>query len=82
MNTDIVERVQQWAVMYLEYGDDSSLGFHDKELVDGFVDKLLKDGLRLAAPVEGSESKFEPHPALRDGVRHHRLHNRDTGETS
>jgi hypothetical protein len=64
VNTDVVERVPQWAVTYLEYGDDSSLEPHDKVLVDRFVDKLLKEGFRLVAPVDGSESEFEPHPAF------------------
>lgn len=64
MKTDVVERVPQWAVMYLEYGDDSSLEPHDKALVDGFVDGLRKEGLRLVAPVDGSESEFERHPAF------------------
>lgn len=64
MKTDIVERVPQWAVTYLEYGDDSSLEPHDKALVDGFVDKLRKEGFRLVAPVDGSESEFELRPAF------------------
>lgn len=64
MKTDVVERVPQWAVTYLEYGDDSSLGPHDKALVDGFIDKLRKEGLRLVAPVDGSESELELRPAF------------------
>lgn len=64
MKTDIVERVPQWAVPYLEYGDDSSLEPNDKELVDKFVDGLRKEGFRLVAPVDGSESAFERHPAF------------------
>lgn len=64
MKTDIIENVPQWAVTYLEYGDDSSLEPHDKSLVDGFVDRLLKEGLRLGAPVDGSEREFVRHPAF------------------
>lgn len=64
MKTDVVKRIPQWAVTYLEYNDDSSLEPSDKELVDRFVDKLLKDGFRLIAPVDGSESEFEPYPAF------------------
>lgn len=64
MKTDVVKRVPRWAVTYLENGDDSSLEPRDKELVDGFADGLLKDGLRLIAPVDGSESEFELHPAF------------------
>ena len=64
MKTDVINRVPQWALMYLDYGDDSALEPHDKALVDGFVDRLRKEGFRLVAPIDGSESEFEPHPAF------------------
>lgn len=60
-----VERIPQWAVCYLENGDDSGLTPEDKKLVDDYVERLLKEGhLRLLGPIDGTENGFSSHPAF------------------
>lgn len=64
IKTDVVEKVPEWATQYLYYGDDSGLEKEDIRLCDEFVEKLKKNGMRLIAPKEGTESEFEPHPTF------------------
>lgn len=60
-----VERIPQWAVCYLENGDDSGLTPEDKKLVDDYVERLLKkEYLRLLGPLDGTENGFSSHPAF------------------
>lgn len=64
LKTTTVEKVPQWATTYIVYGDDSGINEEDKKLVDDWIEKLNKHGLRLICPVDGSESEFEPYPAF------------------
>lgn len=59
-----VERIPQWAVCYLVYGDDSALEPDDKKLVDDYEDRLLAKGLRLVCPIDGTENDFCAYPAF------------------
>lgn len=59
-----VERIPQWAVCYIVNGDGSALETWDKALVDSYVSRLERKGLRLVCPVDGTESEFELHPAF------------------
>ena len=64
IKTKTIRNVPQWATTYIAYNDDSGLTDEDKKLVDDFEQELLKQGLRLVCPVEGSENEFEPYPAF------------------
>jgi hypothetical protein len=64
IKTMTIRNVPQWASTYIMYSDDSGLNDEDKKLVDDFEQKLLKQGLRLVCPVEGSENEFEPYPSF------------------
>lgn len=64
IKTMTIRNVPQWASTYIANNDDSGLTDEDKKLVDDFEQKLLKQGLRLVCPVEGSENEFEPYPAF------------------
>ena len=59
-----VEKVPDWAVCYLVNADPSGLDDQDRQLVDEYVDRLYKRGLRLVYPIDGTESEFEPYPAF------------------
>ena len=59
-----VEKIPQWAVCYLVNADDSALETWDRALVDSYVARLERKGLRLVCPVDGTESEFELHPAF------------------
>ena len=64
IKTKTIRNVPQWATTYIAYNDDSGLTDEDKKLVDDFEQELLKQGLRLVCPVEGSENEFEPYPSF------------------
>ena len=59
-----VEKIPQWAVCYIVNADDSALEPDDKKLVDDYVDRMERQGLRLVCPIDGTESEFEPYPAF------------------
>ena len=59
-----VEKIPIWAVSYLVNADDSGLEPEDKKLVDDYLDRLEREGLRLVCPMAETASEFEPHPAF------------------
>jgi len=64
MRTQKIKKVPNWAVCYLVNSDASALTDEDQKMVDDWVDNLLKDGLQLICPIDGTESEFEPYPAF------------------
>ena len=65
MKTVKVDNIPDWSINYLVNSDDSGLTPEDKKMVDGYVDQLInKEHLRLLAPIYGTESEFERHPAF------------------
>ena len=64
INVDVVENVPNWAATYLMYRDDSGLEREEREMVDRWVKGLESDGLRLVAPIDGSENEFCHCPAF------------------
>ena len=59
-----VSGIPCWAASYLEDADSSGLNDEDKKLADDYKKKLLKEGLRLVAPIEGTRNEFNPCPAF------------------
>ena len=64
IETTVVNDVPQWAVQYLVYADASALDEEDLRLVQDFEEKMLKQGLKLIAPIKGTENSFCPYPAF------------------
>ena len=64
IETTTVHDVPAWSVFYFVYGDKDNLDEEDRELVLEYEKKLLEQGLKLIAPVEGTENTFNPHPAF------------------
>ena len=59
-----VEGIPNWAACYFVNNDDSALSEEDKATADAYVDRLLKEGLSLVCPKEGTERDFNPYPAF------------------
>lgn len=45
-------------------GDIDGLNEEDMDEADRFVDELADDGLRLVAPIDGTENEFNSYPAF------------------
>ena len=64
---DVVEGIPNWAAYYIGYGEvTDDMTSEDVKLVDDYLRKLDNDGIRLIAPIEGTENEFNPHPAFGD----------------
>lgn len=59
-----VSGIPCWAASYFANADSSGLDDEDKKLVADYEKKLLKEGLRLVAPVEDTRNEFNPCPAF------------------
>lgn len=59
-----VSGIPCWAASYLANADSGGLGDEDKKLVNDYERKLLQDGLRLVAPIDGTRNEFNRHPAF------------------
>jgi len=59
-----VEKVPNWAACWFANGDDSGLNDEDRARIAEYEKELTEEGLRLVAPIEGTESEFEPYPAF------------------
>ncbi len=64
IETTVVEGIPQWAVDYFVNAETSALDEEDLKLVTDYEKKLLKNGLRLICPIEGTENEFNPYPAF------------------
>lgn len=61
---ETVEDVPIWAASYFMYGDDSGLTPDDVAAARAFAESLAADGLRLVAPISGTENEFTSCPAF------------------
>ena len=59
-----VSGIPCWAASYLEDADSSGLNDEDKKLADDYKKKLLKEGLKLVAPIEDTRNEFNRYPAF------------------
>ena len=59
-----VEGVPCWASSYFANADSSGLDDEDKKLVTDYEKKLLKEGLKLVYPIEGTRNEFNSCPAF------------------
>ena len=67
IENDVVEGIPNWAAYYIGYGEvTDDMTVEDVKLVDDYLRKLDNDGIRLIAPIEGTENEFNPHPAFGD----------------
>ena len=67
IENDVIEGIPNWAVTYIMYGEvHGDMTDEDVKLVDDYLRKLDNDGIRLIAPIEGTENEFNPHPAFGD----------------
>ena len=67
IENDVIEGIPNWAVTYIMYGEvHGDMTDDDVKLVDDYLRKLDNDGIRLIAPIEGTENEFNPHPAFGD----------------
>lgn len=64
IETTVVEGIPQWAVDYFVNAETGGLDDEDLELVLEYEKKLLEQGLRLIAPIEGTENTFNSYPAF------------------
>ena len=64
IETTTVHDVPAWSVLYFVYGDKDNLDEEDRKLVLEYEKKLLEQGLKLIAPIEGTENSFNSHPAF------------------
>lgn len=62
--TITVEKIPVWARCAIVSDDYSALDDDDIKLLDRYVKKLAKRGLRLVCPIDGTYSEFEPEPAF------------------
>jgi hypothetical protein len=62
IETTVVRGIPQWAVDYFVNAETSALDDEDLKLVKGYEKKLLEQGLRLIAPIAGTEDVFNPYP--------------------
>lgn len=61
---ETVEDVPTWAACWLMYGEDDSLTPEDVADVSAYVLELEAAGLRLVAPIDGTENDFCARPAF------------------
>ena len=61
---DVVERIPMWAVDYFVNAETSALDEEDLKSVKDYEERLLRKGLRLTCPIEGTENEFCPYPAF------------------
>ena len=67
IENDVVEGIPNWAAYYIGYGEvTDDMTSEDVKMVDDYLRKLDNDGIRLIAPIEGTENEFNPHPAFGD----------------
>ena len=67
IENDVVEGIPNWAASYIYYGEVSGdMTDEDVKMVDDYLRKLDNDGIRLIAPIEGTENEFNPNPAFGD----------------
>lgn len=59
-----VSGIPCWAASYFANADSSGLDDGDRKLVNDYEKKLLKEGLRLVAPIEDTRNEFNPCPAF------------------
>ena len=59
-----VECIPQWADPYFVNGDASGLSEADLREIREFEDRLVKEGLRLVCPIEGTETEMCWAPAF------------------
>jgi len=64
IETTVVEGIPRWAEDYFVNAETSALDEEDLKLVTDYEKNLLKKGLRLICPIEGSENEFNPYPAF------------------
>lgn len=64
IETTVVERIPKWAVDYFVNAETSALDKEDLKLVTDYEKKLREQGLRLIAPIKGTENAFISHPAF------------------
>ena len=63
----LIEGIPNWAVTYIMYGEvHGDLTDEDVKLVDEYLRILESMGIRLIAPIEGTENEFNRHPAFGD----------------
>ena len=67
IENDVIEGIPNWAVTYIMYGEvPGDLTDEDVKLVDEYLRILESMGIRLIAPIEGTENEFNRHPAFGD----------------
>jgi len=59
-----VSGIPCWAAPYFANADSSGLADGDKKLAVNYERKLLQEGLKLVAPIEGTRNEFNPRPAF------------------
>lgn len=64
IETTVVRGIPQWAVDYFVNAETSALDDEDLKLVTDYEKKLLEQGLRLIAPIKGTEDAFNTYPAF------------------
>lgn len=64
IETTTVHDVPAWSVLYFVYGYKDNLDEEYQELVIEYEKKLLEQGLKLIAPIKGTENSFNSHPAF------------------
>lgn len=67
IENDVIEGIPNWAEYYIGYGEvTDDVTSEDVKMVDDYLRKLDNDGIRLIAPIEGTENEFNPNPAFGD----------------
>lgn len=64
METTTISNIPQWAVSYIEYGDIGDTTPAERDMVDRYRRGLADEGIRLAAPIEGTENEYCAYPAF------------------
>jgi hypothetical protein len=59
-----VSGIPCWAASYFANADSSGLDDEDKKRVTDYEKRLLKEGLKLVYPIEGTRNEFNPCPAF------------------
>jgi hypothetical protein len=62
--TTVVNGIPQWSVDYFVNAETSGLDEEDLKLVTEYEKNLLKQGLRLICPIDGTENAFNSYPAF------------------